>query len=65
MDFLAITKIAPSKAEARRLVQQGGIQIHDKRIDDTNFLVTISEFESGKGCLVKKGKKSYFRVKIV
>ena len=65
VDFLAITKIAPSKAEARRLVQQGGIQIHDKRIDDTNFLVTISEFESGKGCLVKKGKKSYFRVKIV
>ena len=64
IDFLSITKIGTSKTEARRLVQQGGITVNSTRVDDAGFIISSDHF-SPSGCLVKKGKKSYFRVKLV
>ncbi len=64
VDFLVITKIAPSKGEARRLVEQGGVSLDANRIDDISFVVTSKEIDGDKGCLVKKGKKNYYRVKL-
>jgi len=59
MDILVFTKVVPSKAEARRLIEQGGLTINDKRIEDKNEVLVDSDFKDG--CvLIKKGKKKYY-----
>ena len=59
MDILVHTKVLPSKAEARRLIEQGGLTVNDKKIEDKNALLTDADFKDGK-VLIKKGKKKYY-----
>ncbi len=61
VDLLAITGLAPSKGEGRRLVQQGGVSIDGNKIDDIAYLVEKSIFNDGK-IVVKKGKKVFLKV---
>lgn len=63
VDFLALAEVVPSKAEARRLVAQGGLAINGEKVDDINYQVALSAFDPASGCLVKKGKKHYFRIR--
>lgn len=63
MDILVYTKVVPSKAEARRLIEQGGLTINDKKIEDKNAILLEENFKDG--CvLIKKGKKKYYSLKI-
>ncbi len=64
LDFLANTGIVPSKGEARRLIQQNGLSLGDEKITDPMFSVTKASFEADGYVIVKKGKKSYFKVVI-
>lgn len=64
IDFLVLTAIVPSKAEGRRLVQQGGLSINGEKVEDMAYVVTESLFKGAEGCLVKKGKKHYYRTRI-
>ena len=50
----------PSKKEARRLVEQGGVEVNGKKVEDAAASVT-AEMLSGDGLMVKKGKKVYHR----
>ncbi|MGH4050715.1 MAG: tyrosine--tRNA ligase [Clostridium sp.] len=59
MDILVYTKVVPSKAEARRLIEQGGLTINDKKIEDKNSILLDSDFIDG-SVLIKKGKKKYY-----
>ncbi|MBU3189312.1 tyrosine--tRNA ligase [Clostridium bowmanii] len=59
MDILVYTDIVPSKAEARRLIEQGGLTIGDKKIQDKNETLLDSDFKNG-SVLIKKGKKKYY-----
>ncbi len=59
MDILVYTKVVPSKAEARRLIEQGGLTINDKKIEDKNETLLDSDFKNG-SVLIKKGKKKYY-----
>ena len=59
LDLLVKTTLAPSKSEARRLVQQGGISVDDVKIADPNALIKI-ETE----VIIKKGKKVFHKTKI-
>ncbi len=61
LDVLFYTKIAPSKAEGRRLIQQGGITINEIKITDINTLLKEDDFKTG-DLLIKKGKKNYYKV---
>ena len=61
LDVLAQTGILPSKAEARRLVTQGGLTINDEKITDVARMITDADFKD-EGMIVKKGKKSFFKV---
>ena len=63
MDILVYTKVVPSKAEARRLIEQGGLTISGKKIEDKNATLTDSDFEDG-SVLIKKGKKIYYSLSI-
>ncbi len=60
IDLLAATKLVPSKAEARRLIQQGGISIDDEKITDVKAELTAEQFAKGY-VVIKKGKKVFHK----
>jgi tyrosyl-tRNA synthetase len=64
VSFLAETGIAPSKGEARKLVQGGGISINRKKVETIQFPVDASLLLHGKYILVQKGKKNYYLVTV-
>lgn len=57
-------KLVPSKSEARRNVQQGGVKIRDKKIDSIDYKITLSDFENDE-LLIQKGKKSFHKIKLI
>ena len=60
MDLLVKAGLCPSKGEARRLIQQGGVTVKDEKVTDiaTNFAAT--EFDSE--FIVRKGKKVFIKI---
>lgn len=60
LDLMVKTKLCPSKGEARRLVQQGGVSVDDVKISDANKLLTPEDFEKG-FVIIKKGKKVFHK----
>lgn len=60
LDLLAETKLAASKGEARRLVEQGGVKVGDRTIKDINDVVEITKA----GVLIQKGKRHFVKVRI-
>lgn len=59
-DLLVKTGLAPSKGEAKRLIQQGGISVDEEKITDFAGLVESSAFEKGY-VIVRKGKKVFHK----
>ncbi len=57
--------IFPSKGEARKMVQGGGIAINKEKIEDINFMVTSGNLLNGKYILAQKGKKNYYLAKMI
>lgn len=57
IDLLYITKLAPSKKEARRLIEQGGVSIDGKKINNYMEKINIKEQK-----LVKVGKRKFLNV---
>ena len=60
-DLFARTDLCSSKSEARRLIQQGGARINDKKIDDLDFVVDLTQAPEGE-IILKAGKKRFHRV---
>ena len=60
LDLLAKTKLGPSKGEARRLIDQGGISIDDEKVNSVTAKISKSSFEKG-FVIIKKGKKVYHK----
>ena len=56
------TGLCPSRGEARRLVQQGGVTIDDVKVASIDESLARERFE-GEGVIVRKGKKVFHRVK--
>ena len=52
--------LVPSKGEARRLVQQGGVEVAGEKVKDIGFALTADQL-AGEGVVVKKGKKVFHR----
>jgi tyrosyl-tRNA synthetase len=59
LSFLAETKIFPSKGEARKMVQNGGMSINKEKVTAIDFKLTESHLLNGKYLLVQKGKSNY------
>ena len=57
IDLLVAAKLAASKGEARRLIQQGGITMNGEKVED--FGVMISRDELKDSVMLRKGKKVY------
>jgi len=60
--FLAETKIFPSKGEARKTVQGGGVSINRKKIENIQQSIENNLLLHDKYILVQKGKKNYYLV---
>ena len=60
LNLLVACGLAPSKGEARRLVQQGGVSVNDEKVTDVNA-VLAQELFAGDGVIIKKGKKVFHR----
>ena len=61
IDAIIQTGIAPSKGQARTLIEQGGISLNDIKISDTHYVLSSNDFKDGYAIL-KKGKKIYHKL---
>ena len=57
IDFLVAVKLFDSKSEARRMVEQGGIQIDGEKITDKDYVVQPHD-----SIMVQRGKKVFLKV---
>lgn len=62
VSFLAETSIFPSKGEARKMVQAGGVSINRNKVQQTDLQITAAMLLHEKYLLVQKGKKNYYLV---
>ena len=60
VDLMVKCGLTPSKGEARRLIQQGGVELNGEKVTDIAAVVTVSALE-GEGTTIKKGKKVFHR----
>ena len=63
LDLMLKCKLAPSKKEARRLVEQGGVEANGEKVTDVAQSYTAADFQ-GDGLMLKKGKKVFHRVQM-
>ena len=61
VDAIVLTNIAPSKGQARKLIEQGGITLNDEKILDTGYMMSENDFKEGYA-IIKKGKKVYHKL---
>jgi tyrosyl-tRNA synthetase len=57
VDLVARVQLAPSKSEARRLVQSGGVYVNNRRMSDPQGRVTRDQAIGGRLFIVRKGQK--------
>ena len=61
LDLLAVkTQVFPSKGEARKMTQQGGVSINKVKVTDPNATIGADMLLDGKYILAQKGKKNYY-----
>ena len=60
-DLLVKTGLVPSKGEAKRLIQQGGVSVDDVKVSDFAAVIGKESFDKGQ-VILKKGKKIYHKV---
>ena len=59
LDLLLACKLAPSKSEARRLVQQGGVFVNDEKVPTIDVKFTADDLKTG--LKIRKGKKVFHK----
>ena len=64
LTMLVKTRLVPSKSEARRAVQQGGVAVDGEKITDI-YASFAGEDLNGEGIVLKKGKKNFRKVVLV
>ena len=64
MDILSLlvkTELAPSRSDARRAVEQGGVSVADEKVTDIRTAYNADSFGAD-GLVVKRGKKKFLKV---
>jgi tyrosyl-tRNA synthetase len=56
--------VAPSKAEARRLIQSGGVFVNNRRENEVRKIPN-SEFIEGRLLVIRKGPKNYHLIRVI
>ena len=63
LDLMLKCGLVPSKKEARRLIEQGGVELDGQKVTDVYTAVTAEQL-SGDGVMIKKGKKVFHRASL-
>lgn len=63
LDVMLKAGMIKSKGEGRRLIEQGGVSVDDKKLTDTAFMLKSDDFEKGQ-VIIKKGKKVFHKIVI-
>jgi len=63
-DALVLSGLAPSKGEAKRLVQGGGVAVNNVRSDDVRKTISSSDFIEGRVLVLRKGARHYHLIRI-
>ncbi len=61
LDVMMTAGLVPSKKEARRLIEQGGVTVNDEKIADANFILSADCFADGYA-IIRKGKKVFHKI---
>jgi tyrosyl-tRNA synthetase len=64
VDLLTGTGIFPSKGEARKMIQNGGVSINREKVSDAQLLVDSSRLLHEKYILLQRGKKNYYLITV-
>lgn len=59
------TNLSTSGSEARRLIEQGGGYLNEKRVEKFDLMVTLEDFNEKGEVLLRAGKKKFHRIKIL
>ena len=62
--FLTEVAIFPSKGEAKKMIQNGGVSINRKKVSDMQLIVDASLLLHGRYLLIQKGKKNNYLVEV-
>lgn len=60
LSLLYVSGLVPSKSEARRAVQQGGVSVNGEKVTDIKTSYTASDF--AEDMVLKKGKKNFRKI---
>ena len=63
LDLMLKCGLVPSKKEARRLIEQGGVELDGQKVADVSAAVTADQL-AGEGVTIKKGKKVFHRASL-
>jgi tyrosyl-tRNA synthetase len=63
VSLLADTGVFPSKGEARKMIQGGGVSVNKEKLTEVNTKIDSSFLLHGKYILVQKGKKNFYLIK--
>ena len=61
LEAIITAGMAPSKGQARTLINQGGISLNDEKVTDVNYVLSDNDFKDGYAIL-RKGKKVYHKL---
>jgi tyrosyl-tRNA synthetase len=59
------TGLCSSSSEARRLIEQGGGYLNNKKVDKFDILIKLDDIDKKDEILLRAGKKKFHRIKIV
>ncbi|MDX2110077.1 MAG: tyrosine--tRNA ligase [Verrucomicrobiota bacterium] len=59
VELLIAAKVCPSKNEARRALQAGGLYLNNQRIEDPALIVTRAQLAAGNLLVLRSGRKNY------
>ncbi|GAB4225666.1 MAG: tyrosine--tRNA ligase [Chlamydiales bacterium] len=64
VDLLVLSSLQTSKGQAKRLIQNGGAYLNNKKIDNENTLIQVDDLIEGKLILLSAGKKNRMLIRI-
>jgi tyrosyl-tRNA synthetase len=63
-DLLVACNITPSKSEARRAIEAGGVYLNNRRIADPAAVVLAGDVIDSRFLIVRRGRKNYWLVRV-
>jgi len=63
-DLLIECGVFPSKAEARRAIEAGGVYLNNRRISDSTARIGIADLIDDQFLVLRRGRKNYFLIKV-